>query len=123
MALRVDGIPDESIVTKTVDFFCRVLNIPSDIDIHLFVDETLQSQGACYQNSPSEYMIVLACQKIEQMIVTIAHELVHIKQFIYDELDKHFDDSIPYHERWWEQEASESESVLMELFLNEMMGN
>jgi hypothetical protein len=39
------------------------------------------------------------------MIVTLAHEMVHVKQYLKDNLAEHFTYDIPYMERWWEKEA------------------
>lgn len=115
--IEIEGL-DQNRVEKYVEYFCQLLciDIPK---LFIFVDEELQSTGVCYENEPGDYMIVLKDQKEEgQMIVSLAHELVHVKQYIRNGLAKCFDSTIPYMERWWEQEAYEKESVLIKALIN-----
>ena len=46
------------------------------------------------------------------MALTLAHELVHAKQYLFNEID--IDCSANYHENPWEIEAYELESELVE---------
>ena len=42
---------------------------------------------------------------IGHLIMTLFHEMVHVKQFIKDNLANEINDIIPYLDRWWEKEA------------------
>lgn len=68
-------------------------------------------------------------QTKDEVLVTIAHELVHVKQYLYKELNddqslwrgkKYEPDKLEYHEQPWEIEA---ESVAYTLFEGYKNGN
>jgi Zn-dependent peptidase ImmA (M78 family) len=86
-------------------------------DITIFSDQTIQPNGACYRADENEFMIVLKERDEGQMMLTLAHEMVHVKQYLLDDLSDQFDEKIPYMERWWEQEAFSKEVDLMKLLI------
>lgn len=114
--LTIEGNLNSSFVKNAVHFFCDILKI-SVPNIHIFTDSTISPNGACYRNSDDDFMIVLKERDYGQMIVTLAHELVHVKQYLKDGLSDKWDSSIPYMERWWEQEAYEKEVELTKLLI------
>lgn len=101
--IEVYGL-NETFIRKSIQFFCKFLDI--DIPkITIFIDETIKANGECYKND-DEYMILLKeTDDATQLMKTLAHELVHVKQYAKDDLENRFDLSIPYMNRWWEQEA------------------
>jgi len=111
----IEGM-NEEFANKVVRFFCDALGVDVP-NLHIFVDDTIHVAGACYQNSHDDYLITLKQQDLGQMIVTLAHELVHVKQYMIDGLAKTFDATIPYRERWWEVEAYEKEVELTKLLI------
>lgn len=63
---------------------------------------------------PRDFIIELnRCQSKDEMLKTIAHEMVHVKQYIYKELNDEqnlwhgvrISDNIPYDQQPWELEA------------------
>jgi hypothetical protein len=106
----VEGL-NQDFIRNVVSFICDALGIEVP-NIHIFVDDTIQIAGACYQNAHDDYLIALREQDLGQMIVTLAHELVHVKQYVVDNLAEKFTTSIPYRERWWEIEAYAKETDL-----------
>lgn len=46
-----------------------------------------------------------AGREVGATMMTLLHEMVHVKQFVFDNLAEAFDETIPYFERWWEIEA------------------
>ena len=111
----IEGMNQE-FIGKVVRFFCDALGIGVPI-LHIFVDDTISVAGACYQNDHDDYLIALRQQDTGQMIVTLAHELVHVKQYVLDGLADKWDTSVPYRERWWEVEAYEKEVELTKLLV------
>jgi hypothetical protein len=111
----IEGMNQE-FIGKVVRFFCDALGIGVPI-LHIFVDDTISVAGACYQNDHDDYLIALRQQDTGQMIVTLAHELVHVKQYVLDGLADKWDTAIPYRERWWEVEAYEKEVELTKLLV------
>jgi hypothetical protein len=117
--LVIEGL-NENIATKCVQFFCSQLGIDVPKFLHIFVDETIKVNGAVYQNAADDYLMVLKGQEDGQMIVTLAHELTHVKQFIKNNLADEFTNDIPYMERWWEIEAYKMEEVLIKALIEKL---
>jgi len=112
----------EDLILQCLSKFSNMLGIELP-NLSIFVDETdqIKVNGACYQNSPDDYMIVLKVQENEgRMIQTLAHEMVHVKQYLKNDLASHFTHDIPYMERWWEIEAFEKEEELMLALLQDV---
>jgi hypothetical protein len=119
MPLIIEGNLNQDFIGSVVSFFCDALGIAVPKNLHIFTDETIKVCGACYRNDHDDYMIVLKERdNAADMIVTLAHELTHVKQYVRDGLDSAFTTSIPYMERWWELEAYEKESELIELLIS-----
>jgi Zn-dependent peptidase ImmA (M78 family) len=117
MIIIFDDRLNKKFVQDVVTLFCNALKIKLPT-ILIYADETIKSNGVCYRNDETEFMILLKDGRSDaETMVTLAHELVHVKQYLVDDLSNKFDDSIPYMERWWEQEAFELEAVLIELLV------
>lgn len=113
--IRVEGF-DPKLAKACVEhvFSWFDLEIP---EIHIFVDDEIPSNGECYQNTLTEYMIVLrGGNPTGCMLATLVHELVHVKQFLRDDLASQLHFTIQYEDRWWEVEARELEVKLIESF-------
>jgi hypothetical protein len=117
MSLVIEGRLNQDFIGSVVAFFCGALGISIPKNLHIFTDETIEIGGACYRNDHDDYMIVLKEQDTGQMIVTLAHELAHVKQYVLDDLETAFTTSIPYHVRWWEIEAYEKEVELTKMLI------
>jgi len=62
--------------------------------------------GGCVQMEEGEYMIDLdKSMKLRDMLTTLAHELVHVKQYECGELTQNSEDNIPYWDKPSEIEA------------------
>jgi hypothetical protein len=76
---------------------------------------------------PREFILeILHGMSEKQTLKTIAHEMVHVKQYAYGEIDergtrwlsrKLDHDSVPYHKRPWEKEAYQMEERLYQKWL------
>jgi len=109
---------DQVFIEKVVNLFCTHLGIKCPT-LLIYIDETIQANGICYQNNETEFMILLKDGRTKsEMLVTLAHELVHVKQYLKDNLAGQWDTSIPYNDRWWEQEAYVKESDLIKILLD-----
>ena len=114
--ILVEGNINKEFCEKAIHFFCDALGIEPP-NLHVFTDETIVPNGACYQNADDEYMIVLNEHGNEPMMTTLAHELTHVKQYLLDDLAGCFDTSIPYMNRWWEKEAYIKEVEMTKLII------
>ena len=71
----------------------------------------------CIDIDEDNFLILVSkeSKSLSQIYISIAHELVHVKQFMYDNLGTLLDQGYEYDTCWWEQEARErSERFLLE---------
>lgn len=101
-------------------FLCVELDIkPAKITIvpYEMDDGTL---GLCLDESEDEFLVFVKekGRDIGGMCTTIAHEMIHVKQFLKDNLNHwiHTCWDTPYHKRWWEVEAYTDSIPLVEKF-------
>jgi hypothetical protein len=110
------------LVKQFCRFICEEFNIfPHQITIAPYeVDD--QIYGLCIDESENEFLILVKQnnRKIEEIFLTIAHEMVHVKQYLKENLSWFLENRsyIPYEERWWEKEAFSSSIRLLEKFVN-----
>lgn len=81
------------------------------------------------KGKPREFILELKSNQTEkELLKTLAHEMVHVKQYAYGEIDergtkwlsrKMDHDSVPYHKRPWEKEAFKMEDKLYKEFTGE----
>jgi hypothetical protein len=110
--IETHGIANRDFIVKCLNLFAELLEIKLP-NLSIYIDDTMEQTGQCYQNSDDDYMIFLKAREEGNMIQTLAHEMVHVKQFLKDDLASHFCFDVPYSERWWEIEAYSKEKDLM----------
>jgi hypothetical protein len=76
--------------------------------------------GLCLDESDDEFIVFVKEQdrNIGQIFTTIAHEMVHVKQYMKENLGWFLNNrkDIPYLDRWWEVEAYSESVPLVEKF-------
>lgn len=109
-----------SLIKEVVEFANNNLDIhEEDFEIEIFLDDISDGvNGMIIDDIPNKKftMLVQNDRHISQILMTIVHELVHVKQYIRDGLAEVSDSlfrSIPYLERWWEVEAFEKTSEIV----------
>ena len=109
-----------TLVEKFAKFLCAELDIsPTRVAIVPYEvnDGTL---GLCLDIQEDEFIIFVKeeGQNIGQICNTIAHEMVHVKQFLKENLNHwiHISSNIPYLDRWYEKEAFLKSIPLVEKF-------
>jgi hypothetical protein len=117
LKLRVEGTYKVKELKEAVDIFSTALDLDS-ISVEIYILDDLVSNGCVYQVDLNSYILFLKERPIGHMLVTLAHEFVHIKQYVKDDLNSRLDFSIPYQQRWWEQEAFQKESILCKKLLD-----
>lgn len=107
---------DVVLTEQFVTFCCEELDVsPENIFVEGW-DTPLfnKANGLCYEVEHNyEYLIMVYIKDrdITSIYHTVAHELIHVKQFIKEDLTNHIEKHKPvYSQRWWEKEA-EKESV------------
>ena len=130
---------EKKYVSEAVLFFMkrlvkRTLLKSFVIDISVRNNVANNDEGYCEitgwnaRNSPREFLIVLKkCDSFRKMLMTLAHECVHVKQFALGELSENhahwrgrrIKEDIEYWESPWEIEAFGRERGLYTLFCQE----
>lgn len=118
--LTVSLNSNTSNVEKFVRFLMNELQINPDIlEIASYDDK--DNSGLCYDVSDTEFVVFVkeANRNIGEIFTTIAHEMVHVKQYMKENLGSLMDNSssIPYLDRWWEKEAYYRSVPLVEKYI------
>lgn len=109
----------DRLVSEFVQFLCDELGVrPRKIDV--VGTDLFENLGMCLDVEDESYLIFVkeTGRRIDQIFITIAHEMIHVKQYMTQELGRLLDEQrqVPYEERWWEQEAYERAVPLLEKF-------
>ncbi len=113
-------IAHPNLVEKFTNFLCGELDIaPTRITIAPYEDEA-EILGLCLDESETEFILLIKenDRDIGEIFTTIAHEMIHVKQYMKENLGWFLDNrsNIPYLERWWEKEAFGNAVPLVEKF-------
>ena len=125
LTTRLDNKYDR-LANQFVKFLCRELCIlPQHVAIIGYdLDDNC---GMCFDESEGKFTILVKEEgrNIGQVFTTIAHEMIHVKQYMTQELGRLLDEQqhIPYMERWWEKEAREKSVPLVEKFSKKITSN
>jgi len=117
---------DRNVVERFITFLCSELNIvPRELTIATY--HMSDALGMCIDTSPDEFIILVNEEERKpiDIFVTIAHEMVHVKQYMKDNLGWFLDNrsDIPYMKRWWEVEAYKDSVTLVEKFIHTIQKN
>jgi len=114
------SVKHSSLVEKLTRFLCEELDVkPKRLSIVSYDldDDTL---GLCIDESDDEFTVLVKerNRNIGEICTTIAHEMIHVKQHMKENLGWFLDNrkDIPYMERWWEKEAFSTAVPLVEKF-------
>jgi hypothetical protein len=109
----------EKLVNPFIQFLCAELKIfPREISV--VAENTDDCVGMCIDVDEDSFLILVKEENrnLGQIFTTIAHEMIHVKQYMTQELGRLLNEEsyIPYEERWWEKEAFENAVPLVEKF-------
>lgn len=112
-------VPNATLAQKFILWLCHELNIQPDA-VSVYGEDDMDVLGMCIDDSETEFTILVktGSHDIGQIFNTIAHEMIHVKQYMKENLGMLLDDCehIPYMERWWEVEAFGNSAPLVEKF-------
>ena len=101
-------------------FVCRKFNIYPEIEINFRRLTNDQSVGGCVQLDDGEYEIdIKRSLRLREMLTTLAHELVHVKQYEHGELTQTSNRGCDYWDRPSEIEAHGREHGLFIMWAEE----
>lgn len=115
---------DVVLTEKFIQFCCEELNIkPQHITIEGWSDPFQNGAlGLCYEvNNDHEYLIKVSTKgrNATEIYNTIAHEMIHVKQFMKQDLSNFIEAHKPaYDDRWWEIEAKKKSLNLVKKYVD-----
>jgi len=116
---------DNSLVEKFLSFLMKELSVnPKVIGV---ASSDLSNEGCvgmCLDSDEDNFLILVdeSGRNLTEVFVTIAHEMVHVKQYMNENLGWFLDNrsDIPYYSRWWEQEAFKKSVEYVKKFAKEI---
>lgn len=109
----------EELANVFAEFLCKELSV-TPRELHIVGTDLDEGLGQCIDVDEGSYLILVkeSGRRLEQIFITIAHEMVHVKQYMTQELGRLLDEQshVPYEDRWWEKEAYEKAVPLVEKF-------
>lgn len=126
MTELVLDISNKKLVEKFTKFLLGKLNI-SPKSIEIASTEMKDCHGICVDITEDNYLILVdeTDRNITEIFVTIAHEMVHVKQYMKENLGWFLENRsyIPYETRWWEKEAFEKSVEYVKAFAKKVKEN
>lgn len=120
MTIIQTAIAYPSLIEKLTRFLCEELDVrPARVAIVPYeVNDGIL--GLCLDESDDEFIVFVKekDRDIGQICTTIAHEMIHVKQHMKENLSHWLNScrDTPYLERWWEKEAYANAVPLVEKF-------
>jgi|SaaInlV_120m_DNA_3_1039746.scaffolds.fasta_scaffold27664_2 hypothetical protein len=112
---------DPALTKKFVEFCVKELDITPTM-IVVEAENELEGNGLCVDINPGQYLILVNCRNrnLTEIYTTVAHELVHVKQYMLDNLGFLLDSSeFEYDKTWWEAEArNRSQELILKFVKN-----
>jgi hypothetical protein len=109
----------DRLANRFVKFLCDELRV-TPREITILGQDVEDGLGLCIDITRDSFLILVKedGRDIGQIFTTIAHEMIHVKQYMTQELGRLLDEQkhVPYKERWWEKEAYENAVPLVEKF-------
>ena len=123
MMIIETAISNPHMVKSFVRFLCIELDIkPKRITVAEWEELESNVIGLCIDESEDEFIILVKekTRNMQEMLVTIAHEMIHVKQHMKENLGWFLDNRghIPYLKRWWEKEAFNNALPLYKKYIN-----
>lgn len=117
------GPRNTKILEEAAEFFAAQLLHPRTakcIELDLEIVDKLDVQGECISEddckNPRFFTIRLRKQKLDEMIKTLGHEMVHVKQYAKNELSKQMRMTrrglgigSKWHGEWWDPKGKEDD--------------
>jgi hypothetical protein len=116
---------DTTLTENFITFCCDELGVYPELITVEGWDEPFKdgALGLCYEVGTKEDYLIMVSKEgrtVTEIYDTIAHEMIHVKQFMLQNLSKNLcQESKPvYKERWWEAEAKEKSFDLVKKYVN-----
>jgi uncharacterized protein YjaZ len=114
---------DHKLTVDFVTFCCEQLNIkPKTIYVNGYNDMTDTLKGYCIDVEEDVFTVAVSIKdrNITEIYTTIAHEMVHVKQYMTQNLTRFLagQDEVGYYTSWYEREAREKSFDFVKKFVD-----
>lgn len=126
---------DQKVILDATEFFCKYLGLDkTSARIYMtplhYIHEHTYVMGSCSMKNNDLFVEFIGLAKkanrnLAAVLTTIAHEFIHLKQFIFENLDEAFQanqkagpNKVDYYDTWWEKEAYGRQEELVLAFIN-----
>ena len=116
---------DSTLTTNFVNFCCDELSVYPELLTIEGWDQPFKdgALGLCYEvDNKEDYLIMVSKEgrNATEIYNTIAHEMIHVKQFMVQNLSKNLcqEHKPVYNDRWWEIEAKENSFDLVKKYVD-----
>lgn len=105
---EVSHVSSDELVEAGHFYISRLMPNLQNLEVTIDIQSSLDNfaTGYCLQDAPREFIIELKLDTLDCMLMTLAHELVHVRQFIQKK-------------ELCEDEAYELEGILFEQYMKE----
>lgn len=121
MKIEVSNLEEKPTV-DFVSFCCNALKIkPSIIYVDGYDELSAGLLGYCIDITKEIYSVVVSTKNrnITEIYTTIAHELVHVKQYMHEDLGNIIETTnYDYKSVWWEVEANKKSKELVKKYVD-----
>lgn len=127
---------ERELIVEAIEFYINYLGLDGHAKNITFLPAKFrkgEATGSCDRDSnlPNSYLVEFTgCafnhgRNIASVLTTIAHELIHVKQFVFDGLEEAYKlnhkaptkNRVPYSSTWWEKEAYGRQEELVMAFI------
>jgi hypothetical protein len=118
---------DQKLTVDFVRFCCEHLGVkPRQLYVNGYDDMSNTLKGYCIDVEEDVFTVAVSIKdrNLTEIYTTIAHELVHVKQYMTQNLIRFLADQkdMDYYTSWYEREAREKSFVLMKKYVDSLAG-
>ena len=139
---RMFSEAEQSAIIDAIEFYIEYLDLEHRVDNISFlpleyIDGVTYTMGSCdHEPGKTDHSYVIdfvglaekeAGRNLAAVLTTIAHEIIHVKHYVLDNLDEAYKlnqmagkKKIPYSETWWEKEAFGRQEELLLAFIEKI---
>ena len=126
MIINVTNL-DRRLTVDFVNFCCEQLGIkPRKLYVNGYDDMSDTLKGYCIDVEEDVFTVAVSIKDrtTTEIYTTIAHELVHVKQYMTQDLTRFLADQkeTDYHTSWYEREAREKSFVFVKKYVDILVG-
>lgn len=125
MIVKVSNL-DQKLTVDFTNFCCNELNIkPKMLYVNGYDDMTESLKGYCIDVEDDIFTVAVSIKdrNLTEIYTTIAHEIVHVKQYMTQNLTRFLADQekMDYYTSWYEREAREKSVEFVKKYVDSLV--